>query len=193
MKALAGKAQFLYLAIQSTRFNLRVLHNVIDTRKCWSGTVKVTRQLHRDLQWWKEVPTEKNGAPIWRQVETQYLHCDSSSFGWGAVLNEQLEARGYWFGYDIEQHITWKELKAVRLAVLSFLPLIRHHCLLLHEDNLAVVAALTHWTSRSPTMMSELRKLRLLLDENGISLPTVQYIRSCRNIWADALSRHRTG
>ena len=118
------------------------------------------------------------------------MHCDSSSFGWGAVLNEKFEARGYWFGDDIANHITWKELKAVRLAVLSFLPLVENHTLLLHEDNMAVVAALTHWTSRSPAMMQELRKLKLLLDSHNISIPTVQYIKSCRNIWADALSRH---
>jgi hypothetical protein len=40
----------------------------------------------------------------------------------GAVLNGILEARGFWGIEDEGHHITWKELKAVRLAVLSFLP-----------------------------------------------------------------------
>ena len=47
----------------------------------------------------------------------------------------------------------------MRLAVLSFLPLMRGRKVLLHEDNQAVVAVLSHLTSRSPAMMDELRKL----------------------------------
>jgi hypothetical protein len=47
----------------------------------------------------------------------------------------------------------------VRLAVLSFLPLMRGRKVLMHEDNQAVVAVLSHLTSRSPAMMDELRKL----------------------------------
>jgi hypothetical protein len=57
-------------------------------------------------------------------IETAYMHYDSSDNGWGAVLNEQLEARGFWSTTD-QQHITLTELKAVRLAVLSLLPLLR--------------------------------------------------------------------
>ena len=51
-----------------------------------------------------------------------------------------------------------------------------------------MVGVLTHFTSRSPAMMSELRKLFLLTDENDIRIRT-QYIRSAANIWADKLSR----
>jgi hypothetical protein len=59
----------------------------------------------------------------------------NSGYGWGAVLNGRLEARGFWGPEDEKQHITWKELKAVRLAVLSFLPHLVGRNVLLHEDN----------------------------------------------------------
>ena len=188
LASLAGKAQFLYLAIPPARFYLRELHDVVGTRRSWSGEVKMTHQLRRDLQWWTRVPSEHNGAPIWRPVETAYLHCDSGSFGWGAVLNETHEARGFWRHDEIPYHITWKELRAVRRAVQSFLPELRGHRLRLHEDNMAVVHILTHLTSKSPVLMAELRKLFYLLDTNGIRvLP--RYIRSAANFWADRLSR----
>lgn len=185
---LAGKAQFLYLALPPARFYLRELHNVMSTKESWNGHVQVTRQLKRDLEWWRTVPQQANGRPIFAPVETCYLHCDSSSFGWGAVLNDVLEARGFWPRPDLGRHITWKELKAVRLAVESFLPQVRGRRVLLHEDNTAVVQILTHLTSRSPELMNELRKLWYLLDVNGIHIRP-QYIQSAANIWADRLSR----
>ena len=189
LAALAGMAQFLYLAIPAARFFLRELHDVVDTRKSWSHSVKMTKQLkQRDLEWWASVPTQKTSAPIWRPVETAYMHCDSSSFGWGAVLNNSVEARGFWYGPDRQHHITWKELKAVRCAVESFLNELKGRWLVLHEDNQSVVSVLTNMTSRSPAMMSELRKLFLLLDSNEIRIRPL-YIRSAANIWADRLSR----
>jgi hypothetical protein len=58
----------------------------------------------------------------------------------------------------------------------------------MHEDNQAVVAVLSHLTSRSPTMMDELRRLWELIDTNNISI-RARYIRSAANVWADRLSR----
>eukprot|EP00873_Tetraselmis_striata_P005616 jgi/Tetstr1/425880/TSEL_016254.t1 len=43
LAALAGKCQFLYLAIALARFSLRELHDVLKTRDSWSGRVKLTR------------------------------------------------------------------------------------------------------------------------------------------------------
>ena len=54
-----------------------------------------------------------NGAPKFKPIESPYLHCDSNGFGLGAVFNDCMEARGFWFGPDKLQHITFKELKAV--------------------------------------------------------------------------------
>eukprot|EP00873_Tetraselmis_striata_P046012 jgi/Tetstr1/466276/TSEL_000956.t1 len=188
LAALAGKCQFLYLAIAPARFYLRELHDVLKTRDSWSGRVKLTRQLERDLQWWVGVPTQHNGRPINRPVETGYLHVDSSSYGWGAVLNEHHEARGFWYDDDRNAHITLKELKAVRLAIESFLPMLQNRHIRLHEDNQALVGVLTNLTSRSPRLMPELRKTWYLMDTHGITL-SVRYIRSAANIWADRLSR----
>lgn len=188
LSSLAGKAQFLYLAIPAARFYLRELHTVSSSKESWSARVKVTNQLWRDLQWWAEVPVRSNGRTMFRHVETAYLHVDSSDYGWGAVLNDMKTARGFWYDTDRASHITFKELKAVRLAIESFLPYVAGRAVLLHEDNQAVVAVLTHFTTRSPQMMVELRKLWYLLDTNDINIRP-RYIRSAANIWADALSR----
>ena len=188
LATLAGKAQFLYLAIPAARFYLRELHDVMATKDSWSGRVKITNQLRRDLLWWRDVPSQQNGRPIHKPTETAYLHVDSSDYGWGAVLNDLKTARGFWYDEDRAQHITFKELKAVRYAVSSFLPELMGRRVLLHEDNQAVVSVITHLTTRSPAMMLELRKLWFLLDSNDVHLRP-RYIRSAANIWADKLSR----
>ena len=76
----------------------------------------------------------------------------------------------------------------MRHAVNSFLPQLKGRQVLLHEDNTAVVAALTKLTSRSPAMMEELRRLWYLLDTNDIYIRP-RYIRSAANVKADKLSR----
>eukprot|EP00873_Tetraselmis_striata_P045582 jgi/Tetstr1/465846/TSEL_010466.t1 len=149
LQSLAGRTQYLFLAIPAARFYLRELHDVVGSK--WGGRERMTHQLRRDLQW--------------------------------------LEARGFWGAADERQHITWKELKAVRLAVESFLPHLAGRRVLLHEDNQAVCGVLAGLTSRSPAMMAELRKLWYLLDSNGVHI-RARYIRSAANVWADRLSRH---
>eukprot|EP00873_Tetraselmis_striata_P014154 jgi/Tetstr1/434418/TSEL_023518.t1 len=110
----------------------------------------------------------------------------------GALLTGLLEARGFWGAAYERQHITWKGLKAVRLAVESFLPHLAGRRVLLLENNQAVCSVLAGLTSRSPEMMAELRKLWYLLDSNGVHI-RARYIRSAANVWADRLSRHLDG
>eukprot|EP00873_Tetraselmis_striata_P015659 jgi/Tetstr1/435923/TSEL_002659.t1 len=120
LQSLAGWAQYVFSAIPAARFYLRELHDVVGSK--WGGRVRMTHPLLCDLEWWTAVPTQANGRPIHRPVETAYMQCDSSGYGWGAVLNGMLEARGFRGAAGERQHITCKELKAVRLAVESFLP-----------------------------------------------------------------------
>ncbi len=51
LASLAGKAQFLHLAIPVARFFSWELHNVVKSAESWTGTVRVTKQLKRDLEW----------------------------------------------------------------------------------------------------------------------------------------------
>eukprot|EP00873_Tetraselmis_striata_P027947 jgi/Tetstr1/448211/TSEL_035499.t1 len=78
LQPLAWRAQYLFLAIPAARFYLRELHDVVGSK--WGGRVRMTHQLRRDLQWWTAVPTQANGRPIHRPVETAYMHCDSSGY-----------------------------------------------------------------------------------------------------------------
>ena len=89
---------------------------------------------------------------------------------------------------DLDEHITFEKLKAMRCVIKAFLPELKGKRLLLHEDNQSVIGVLTHLTSRSPTMMCELRKLFLLTDTYDIKIRT-KCIRIAAIVWANNLSR----
>jgi hypothetical protein len=145
----------------------------------------MTHPLKRDLEWWRIVPDDNNGRSIYKPIETAYLHADSSGYGWGAVFydNPNFQARGFWYDDDQQQHLTWKELRALRLTIEYFLPQLRGRNVLLHEDNTAVVATLSKLTKRSPVMMTELRRSWHLLDVNDINI---------RPMWPCTFTRQRT-
>eukprot|EP00873_Tetraselmis_striata_P016126 jgi/Tetstr1/436390/TSEL_025222.t1 len=113
----------------------------------------MTHNLRRHLEWWSAVPTLNNGCLLYKSAETVYMHVDRFGYGGGAVLNddETTETRGFWHRGDREVHITYKQLKIVRSAVLTFLSELRgRHVMLLHEDyTMGVVYILANLTSRS--------------------------------------------
>jgi hypothetical protein len=75
----------------------------------------------------------------------------------------------------------------MRYAVESFLPQLRGRNVPLHEDNTAIVATLTKLATRSPVMMTEVRRMWYLLDANDIHIRP-RYIRLAANILADILN-----
>jgi hypothetical protein len=121
------------VAIPATRFYLRELHSVVGEK--WGGLVRLTPQPRHDLQWWTQVPSQPNGKPIHKPVETACLHTNHPGYGWEAVLNERFEARVFWSAEDEHNHNKWKYLKAVRHAVESFLLHLAGHNVLMHEDD----------------------------------------------------------
>ena len=187
LASFSGLTQSFYLAVPPARFFNRSLHDVISSRKSWSSLVTLSRTALHDLDWYLHLPERWNGRSILRVTETALLHTDASMLGWGAFLNQKSPAHGFWRHLQRRHHISMLELKAVRFAVESYLPQLRGRTVLLREDNQVVVALLSNWTSRSPEMFAELRKLFFLLDTNDITIRPL-YIRSADNI-ADVPSR----
>jgi hypothetical protein len=73
--------------------------------------------------------------------------------------NPSFHARVFWYAADRQQHIAWKKLRVVRHAIKSFLPQLQGRNVFLRENNNAVVTTHTKLTSRSPIMITELRRM----------------------------------
>ncbi|KAK3266035.1 hypothetical protein CYMTET_25314 [Cymbomonas tetramitiformis] len=192
LAAFTGLCQSVYLAVPPARLYLRELHFVLSTRRGWGAKVKLTRQAWSDIEWWLRLPAQSrwNGRKIWRSPTRAKVHTDASLFAWGGVLNLKHAARGFWSDELRHLHITHLELEAVYKTVQSFLRELTGKVVRLYCDNQAVVAMLSHFTSRNPELMRRMRRLWILLDLNDIELQA-RYIRSEANEWADRLSRDR--
>jgi hypothetical protein len=191
-----GLAQSCDLAMPACRFFLRELHTSLAAGVAatgWSGQARLSRPAIRDLEWWLTFhkASRFNGRRIWRSPTTEVLFSDAAvdsagRGGWGARLGDHT-ARGFWRKDQRSWHITRLELLAVRLSVESFLDQLRGRRVLLREDNTACVRFLETFSSRSPEIQADLRKLYWLLDSNDIEI-VAEYIRSADNP-ADAPSR----
>eukprot|EP00873_Tetraselmis_striata_P002144 jgi/Tetstr1/422408/TSEL_013246.t1 len=84
----------MYFAIPAARFYLRELNDVVSSK--WGSrraSAHDAPAAARPAVMDRCGPTAAlSTAPC---VETAYVHCDSSRYGWGAVLNGRLEARSY--------------------------------------------------------------------------------------------------
>ena len=188
LAAFCGKAVSVQLAILPARFYLRSLYDCLISKESWASRVRLSHRALRDLQWWADLPRRWNGRPIELPSAEAQLHVDSCNYGWGAIFNSIFQAHGFW-DRESQDHITLKELRAVRLALEAFREHAADRCILVHEDNQAVVAALSGLCSRSPVMMQELRALWDLLSRERIEL-VCQYINTLVNP-ADPVSRLR--
>lgn len=175
-----GLAQSLYLAIPLARHYLRSIHDVISSgNNSWTGCVRLSKQAWQDLDWFAQLEHKFSKRNIWRSPYTSVLYCDASELAWGGLLNGK-PARGFWRPHQKRHHITILEAKAFRFVYETFRQELKGHTIRLWEDNQAVVAILKSWTSKSPELMKELRKLRALFDEDNSSVDP-HYIRSEHN------------
>ncbi|KAK3276039.1 hypothetical protein CYMTET_15868 [Cymbomonas tetramitiformis] len=190
LASFAGLCQSVYLAVPAARLYLRELYFVLAEKRNWGAKVKISRAARGDLEWWSRLPVMSrwNGRKIWRSPTKAKVHTDSSMMAWGGVLNLKFPARGFWSDEMRNWHITHLELEAVYKTVQTFLKELEGKVVRLYCDNQAVVAMLSHFTSRNPDLMRRMRRLWLLLDLYDIELQA-RYIRSEANVWADNLSR----
>ena len=113
---------------------------------------------------------------------------DASLAGWGAHLQD-LQAQGLWSEEEKQLHINYLELKAVFLALKTFLPTLKNTAVRILTDNTACMYYIRKQggtRSRPLSLLAqELWKWAIL---NGIRL-TAYHLAGVKNVQADHLSR----
>lgn len=193
LAAFCGYAQSVRLAVMPANLFLRSLYDDCASVPGWNGTVCVSRQSFRDLEWWASIPIQHLSSPIRLRPASLDLFADASDSGWGAVLPDLADspegvARGCWTADEQCMHINQKEMRAVRYALLSFESLVSDRVVRLFEDNTVTQSVLGRFASRSAVLMEEYRELWFVLEQLHVQLQVVR-VESDLNL-ADAPSRY---
>ena len=193
LAAFQGLAQSSYLALPRARCWLRSSYDDLATMKSWRHSVCLSAQSVRDVRQFTTLHDSPYvGRAIWLEPESAELSSDAGPYGWGGKLwrpQSMTPAWGFWTAAEAAMHITWRELRAVRLLVEWYAESLRSRKLLLWEDNTAVVHIITNMVSRSPELMRELKLLLDVLELIDCEIVRAVYIRSAENKVADFFSR----
>ena len=108
------------------RLRTRALYQVINSRWFWADKLMVSMDAREELKFWKSSLEAFNGQPIWfSRGTTRIVFSDASSSGYGGYHKVEVGtkvAHGQWSSYEASFSSTWRELKAVALALNSFAP-----------------------------------------------------------------------
>jgi hypothetical protein len=188
LQSFCGFAQSMQLAIAPARLFLRSLFDAQAMRAKQPGMIILSRQALRDLSWWADIPVKHTRAAMILRPGTPHLFVDACKTGWGAVMNGEI-ARGSFTVQEGLEDIAVLEMRAVRLALISFADTLRNRCVLLREDNTVTEAAVRNHTSRSKAVLHEYRQLWSLADDLGVTFKVIR-VASEDNL-ADAPSRDK--
>jgi hypothetical protein len=187
---IAGQAISMSRAILPGKLKLRSLYALLGSKKSWSDTLNLTVDCAKDLRWWLNHIDSWNGSPLrLPPVDTQ-IWTDASGSGWGCVLNNSF-ASGTWDPWAYSQHINYKELLTVLLALRSFGDRVRGQHLQVLTDSVTAAAYINNMGGpiQNLSELSEVIWTEVLAKNLIISC---KHIRGVTNTTADMLSRLST-
>ncbi|KAJ1198714.1 hypothetical protein NDU88_002553 [Pleurodeles waltl] len=153
-----------------------------------TDVVQISERTAEDLQWWLVNCEWVKGRPLSLPQPDLTVVTDASLLGWGGHLGE-VEIRGHWFPAESGLHINLLELRAIRLALKAFLPVVKGKVVQVFTDN---TTAMWYCNNQggvgSWTLCQEALRLWTWLEQQGRTL-VVQHLAGSLNARADELSR----
>ena len=172
-----------YRALQDLK--IRTLHQ----SSSYQMMGQITKDVQVDQQWWATQLPTCCSSPIVKQEAKIVIESDASNSGWGAVC-QGVRTEGRWMPQEAQQHINYLELKAVFLALQSFLKTKNGINVLIRSDNRTAIAYINKMGA--PTM-TQLCSLALQIWQWCLAqqiTPHAEYLAGKENIIADWESRH---
>lgn len=155
--------------------------------------IRLTKGSKEDLRIWLQFLFTHNGKCLFLDQQPIFspdinLYTDASgSVGYGAICGSEW-FQGEWSEWWQGQNITLLELYPIVVAIEAWGPKLENKQLVLHTDNIAIVAVLQKQTSKEPLVMTLVRKLVLLCLKYNLVV-SAQHVPGENNSIADALSR----
>ena len=193
LESLIGNLQHACKVVPAGRTFLRRMINLLSAFRREDHPIRLNREFHLDLTWWREFFHSWNGHsfllyPQWAPVPDLQISSDAAgSIGYGAILGLEWFV-GVWSAAQMPLSIAYKELFPVVLAASLWGHQWSAKRVEFCSDNTAVVAVLRSGTSRDSNMMVLLRHLSMLAARHSFAF-TACHVAGSSNVVADALSR----
>ncbi|XP_068096310.1 CCAAT/enhancer-binding protein gamma isoform X1 [Hyperolius riggenbachi] len=162
-----------------------ILKNWDKTQESLERKVLISREVKISLDWWRSSETLSGGRK-WRQNNPVRVTTDASA--WGAHC-AHLQAQGQWSTEISRKSSNYRELLAVKNALISFQEKIVNKEVVVFSDNMVVISYLNkQGGTRSEILLNLSLEIMEWSEDHLLSLTAV-HIRGDRNILADTLSR----
>lgn len=173
-----------------SRLMTRSLYELLRMRVSWQSSVCLRDSVVRELRFWGENVERFNCTKLWvNPAAVRVVYSDASDQGYGGYVVEhgQHVAQGHWDPAEAAKSSTWRELRAVKLTLLSLVDQLRGQRVRWFTDSMNVSRILLVG-SRKPELQQDVLSIFASCFEHGISLEP-QWIPRELNSVADALSR----
>ena len=153
-----------------------------------SVLVRWDDQCLRDLKWWFVPDRLHQGISLLQRQPDLALWSDASDQGWGCHLDGDY-ASGLWSPAETALSINLRELRAIKLGLLSFQETLSDKAVAIYSDNTSAIAYLRNQGGTiSPSLVQEAREIILWAENHNVHL-FPQFIMGKMNVLADSLSR----
>ena len=144
--------------------------------------------LRRILDPWSNQKALSSPVPMHVPNPSEELMTDASLFGWSGVLLPY-RVEGEWPQSLWYHSMNWKELQAILLTVLHFLPRLKGRVVKVWSDNMTALACIRRQGSaHSPALLELASSLLILCHRHNITL-IPSHIQGVLNVLADSGSR----
>ena len=190
-RRLLGHLSSLTQLVPGGRLRMRGLQIVL--RQKWDFVneeilIQWTDLCRSDLLWWIEDGRLESGISLEAVLPDLMLWSDASDTGWGAYLGTEV-ASGLWTEVESSRSINWRELEAVRLALLAFQQQIVGESIAIFIDNSTAISYLRRQGGTLAPALNEVAQLILRWAEANQVHLVPQFILGKQNVVADSLSR----
>ena len=159
-------------------------------QRSFNSMIQLNAEARAEISWWLNNLDLYNGRCLISPPPQLVIQTDASKKGWGAVCRNQ-KAGGLWSKEEQQEHINVLELRAARIALLTYIPMFRVTSVHMQMDNIvALTYLLKMGGTKSLDLLTESKEIWGFLLSNRITL-TAEYLPGILNVEADRESRLR--
>ena len=140
-----------------TRLMTCSLYTILNSRGSWCMLLQLSDEAKQELEFWLAQVKQLNGQNLWpKPSAVRVVYSDASDTGYGGYTVEHggRIATGQWDLKESRQSSTWRELRAVRMVLMSFESQLQIERVRWFTDNQNVVRIILHG-SKKPILQRE--------------------------------------